>query len=82
MLRGNALPNDTEFSYFKFHKNALFHKEIGSEARSSDLSGLRMRDVPHCVFWHTGFSYIKFHKMFYFGYSMFLHPLHLQGTAG
>ena len=27
------------------NKNALFHKEISSEARSSDLSGLRMRDV-------------------------------------
>ena len=31
-------------------KNAIFYKEIGSEARSSDLCGLRMRDVPHGVF--------------------------------
>ena len=86
--RGNALPHPTEALHHhpeplsRSDKNALFHKEFGSEARSSDLCGLRMRDIPHGVLSHTTYSYIQFHKLFYFGYSMFLHPLHLQGTAG
>ena len=44
-------------------KNAISHKGNGSEARSSDFSGLRMRDGEYLTM-----AYFKFDKMFCFRY--------------
>ena len=48
LLRGNALPQRLAIVFLSLSDGAskcFFYKEVGSEARSSDLCGLRMRDV-------------------------------------